>query len=117
MFPPSANVLINRVDIYRGTDSTDLDGGYIPTYSLIKPGVMCSVQFDRVAEVVNDANGHRITEEHEYTVMFGSNPDVKPRDKFIQTDRAGNGRVLFVRGTENCAGRSAAFVVNAVERI
>lgn len=120
MLSPSANVLINRVDIYRETNAQDEDGGFTPTYSLSRSGVPCSVQTltdtESTEEIVGDSVGHRVTEIHRYLVIFGANPGLKPRDRLIWRD-GGATRTLFVQASENCAGRGSAWAIRAIERV
>lgn len=115
MFSPSANVLANRVDIYRLTNAQDADGGYTPTYTLYRSGVPCTVQQDGGDEYVDDSTANRITQVNVYLVIFGTNPNVNPRDKFVWRD-GGSTHTLFVKSSENCAGRGSAWAVKAIER-
>lgn len=114
---PSAAVLVNTVDIYRAIPGQDADGAPQFTY----PGnptlaqVPCTVQAMAVNEVIDEQQ--RITQEREYKVMFAAATLAGPRDKIIYVDWSGVTHTLFAHIERDEAGRGAAFVVRAIERV
>jgi hypothetical protein len=105
------------VDIYAATATQDADGAVVyayPAYPTAK-GVRCSVQAGVVEEVSDELQ--RITQERQYKVMFAMATNIGARDKFIYMDGAGVTHILFARVERDEAGRGAAFVVRAVERV
>lgn len=117
MRSPSSRVLTNTVDIYAGTSAQDADGGPQWTYPAVPTlaRVPCSVQAGAVEEITDEQQ--RVTSERQYKVMFGSATLVGPRDKLIYVDSSGVTHTLFARIERDEAGRGAAFVVRAIERV
>lgn len=117
MRSPSSRVLANRVDLYLATLGQDADGAPQWTYPAIptRAGVACSVQAGAVEEVVDEQQ--RVTQERQYKVMFAAATLVKPRDKFVYVDSSGVSHTLFARVERDEAGRGAAFMVRAIERV
>ncbi len=60
---------------------------------------------------------NRITEVLTYHIFFADDPGLKPRDKMTFVDTLGVNHILFVRATRNEAGRYAAWVVRAIEKL
>lgn len=117
MRSPTARILINSVNVFKATMGRDTDGGVSYTYptSPSLAGWKCSVQFGGVAEVVDDQN--RVAQVNQYSIISASNPGVSPRDKLVWIDNGGVTRTLFAQATTDEAGRGAAFVVHAIERL
>jgi hypothetical protein len=109
--------LINRVDIYAAVAGQDADGGPTWTYPAVptRRQVACSVQAGSVEEVVDEQQ--RVTQERQYGVMFAAATLVQPRDKMVYVDSSGVSHILFARVERDEAGRGAAFVVRAIERV
>ncbi len=116
MQSPSAQCLINSVDIYSAVLGRDRDGGYQPTYpSKTYSAVPCSAQQKGIAEV---SDQDRITEVQLWRIMFGFPfPVVKARDKILYVDFAGTTHTLFVDSSQDNAGRGAALTIQCTERV
>jgi len=117
MMTPSAMVLINCIDIYPAVGSQDAVYGYAPSYAQTpsQKGIACSVQYTGVQEVVTELD--RITQVDTYTIIFGINPGVKPRDKIVWTE-GGITRTLVVQGNPPSeAGRGGPWTIRCIEKI
>ncbi len=117
MRSPSSRILINRVDVYRNISAQDAAGGPQFTYpaapSLL--GLACSVQYRDTG--LDEQTFGRLTVVNIYHIIFAIDPKLKPRDKVVWRD-ADPVRTLFVESNPPSeAGRRAAFVVRAVERV
>jgi hypothetical protein len=110
-------LLTDAVDIYAGSKGRDSGGGIDPVYPAqpTMPGVLCSVQWESVDEVVDDQN--RVVRMNLYNVMFQNNPSVKARDKMIWQDSGGVTHTLFVRSSVELTGEGQTWEVPVVERI
>lgn len=116
MRKPSSRVLKNTVDLYSGTLTPDTEGGPGWSYPTIPmtANVRCSVQPMETTEVIDEQG--RLTQVRDYEIMFASDPGLKPRDKIIWRDVTPN-RTLFYQAVDDQAGREAAFVAKATERL
>jgi hypothetical protein len=117
MRKPSARILTNRCDIYRNTSAQDADGGPQFTYPAVPSlaGQACSVQYRDTG--LDEQTFGRLTVVNIYHIIFAIDPKLKPRDRVVWTDPSPN-RTLFVESNPPSeAGRRAAFVVRAVERV
>lgn len=116
MRKPSARCLPNTVDLYRFTPTKDAAGGITgsPYTTAFETGVSCSVQPSAPERFLDDTTG-RLIQKTVYDVMFTVNYSLKTDDKIVWVDTAGATRSLFVLGTDDQAGRGAAFVVNCQE--
>lgn len=117
MRSPSARVLANRADIYAATSAQDGVGGPEFTYPDIATYLAepCSIQAGAVEEIVDEQQ--RVTQERQYKVMFGRQLGAAPRYKLKYVDSLGVSHTLFARVERDEAGRGAAFVVRAIERV
>jgi hypothetical protein len=115
MRSPSARVLINTVDIWAAVQVQDADGGVQFTYpSPTQRAVACSAQPVMTEEI---ADQDRLIRETTWKVVLGGPAGVKNRDKLVITDPAGVLHTAFVRVEQDQAGRGAAYVVHATERV
>jgi hypothetical protein len=112
---PSAAILINTCDIWRGDETQDADGALQETYTRVASGVPCSIQAYDVREVM-DAQ-MRVTIEREYHLFFDHSTGISVKDKFVFTDGLGQHQAAFAHIERDEAGRGACFVVRAIERI
>jgi hypothetical protein len=113
----STRVLDNICQVYAPIQGQDTDGGPQWTYAGIPTlaDQPCSTQAQEIEELIDDQN--RVTRYLRYKVMFGSPINLRPRSKITYVDAVGVTRILFAQVTRDEAGRGAAFVVRAVERI
>lgn len=116
MRSPSSRILANSVDYYAATQAQGLGGGVqygYPAMPTIR-GLAASVQPGATEEVLDE---DRLIQERQYKIVLGQPLNVSVRDKFVWVDRAGVTHTLFAHVTRDEAGRGAAFVVRAVERL
>ncbi len=117
MRSPSARVLINTVDIYRGVQAQDVDGGYKLTYpSVTYAQVPATVQVGEFIEQF-DEQQNRITQALTYRIMTGIPCVVHARDKIVYTDFNGVTHTLQAQANRDEAGRGGAFTIRATETL
>ncbi len=117
MRSPSARCLINTVDIYRGVQGQDADGGYRLTYpSVTYASVPCTVQVGEFMEQF-DEQQNRITQSLAYRIMTGQPYVVNARDKIVYTDTNGVTHELQAQANRDEAGRGGAFTIRATETL
>lgn len=119
MRSPSSKVLKNRCNIYTAPQNlmADSAGGMVFTYPSM-PTIAnepCSIQAGAIRELIDEQD--RITQYLEYKLMFARQLPVTPRDKITYVDPLGITRILFAEVQRDEAGRGAAFVVHATEKI
>lgn len=118
MRSPSARVLINTVDIYRGIQGQDADGGYrltfdsAPTYAKEPATVQVGEFMEQFDEQQN-----RITQSLTYHIMTARACVVNARDKIVYTDTNGVTHELQAQANRDEAGRGAAFTIRATETL
>ncbi len=118
MRSPSARCLINVVDIYRGIEGQDADGGYRltfaarPTYA----GVPATVQVGEFIEQF-DEQQNRITQALVYRIMTGIPCVVNARDKIVYIDSNNVQHTLQAQANRDEAGRGGAFTIRATETL
>ncbi len=126
MLSPSAMVRINTVDIWAAVPGQDANGAPQFTYpSVTILRAECTVQAGEVEEIVEEdavasvgAGGQqRVTRLLHYRIMFATPTLAKPRDKIIYIDSSNVVHTLFAHVERDEAGRAAAFVIRAVERL
>jgi hypothetical protein len=117
MRSPSPRVLTNRCDIYPCTVVQDPSGGPQFTYpdGPSQRGVACSAQPVETTEVL--AEQDRLIRETKWKVLFAATTRTRNRDKLVITDPAGVQHTAFVHIEQDQAGRGAAYVVYAIERV
>ena len=116
MRSPSARVLINTADVYRAMPGQDVDGG--PSYNYPPAATHrdcpCSAQPVATEEIIDQG---RILRQTQWEVMFDRSVSVGNRDKLVITDPNGRKHTAFVEIKQDQAGRGAAYVVYALEKI
>ncbi len=115
---PSSRVLINTVDIYRGIQGQDADGGYklpyasTPTYASIPATVQVGEFIEQFDEQQN-----RITQALTYRIMTGQPYVVNARDKIVYVDSNNVTHTLQAQANRDEAGRGGAFTIRATETL
>jgi hypothetical protein len=112
---PSANVLVNLVDLYRYAPTQDADAGAVPAYVLIASAVKCSIQPGSAREVVDDQD--RITLVRDWEMYPIADYGLKPRDKIIYVDFGSVTHTIFVEGPIDMAGRGRVWGVTGTEKL
>ena len=109
-------MLANRCDIYPATLGQDIEGGATFTYPGVPlmAGVACSAQPVQVQETLEN---DRMTREVTWEIMFGSPTGLSNRDKLVITTPAGGRHTAFVHAMQDQAGRGAAYIVYATEKL
>ncbi len=106
------------MDIYRGIQGQDADGGYRLTYASAPTyaNVPATVQVGEFVEQF-DEQQNRITQALVYRIMTGGACVVNARDKIVYTDFNGVTHTLQAQANRDEAGRGGAFTIRATETL
>ncbi len=117
MRSPSGRCLDSTIDIYRGVQGQDVDGGYKLTYPAVTYSqIPATVQAYELSEQF-DEQQNRITQALLYHIMTGQVCIVKARDKIVWTDKSGTIHTLQAQANRDEAGRGGAFTIRATETL
>ncbi len=112
---PSRNALRNVVNVFRlRTPNLDADGAQTGggPFNLLWSNLACMVTPKRI---VREGADGAIIQETGFSVMFGLNPGIQVGDRILWVDDISISHTLSVTGVRNMAGRSTAWLVDAVE--
>lgn len=111
---PSAQILKQRVSIYRAVQGQDRAGGLAPTYpdSPTASNVPCSTQAQGFVETWDQG---QLSVVREWKLYFAQAVTVKPRDKVVFSDPAGT-HTVYVEADRDEASRGMMYSIKAIER-